>query len=111
MKAGNQDAGCCRAAAEDEGAAEDGGGDSITGPPHESALFLAAVAFSSAARFSMARTARPVPPAMARMPMSSTTGPPMTAAMSLARFSQARVIGCLGVTAYVLSWPRGTLRA
>src|SRR6266496_3679786 len=105
MRAGNQDAGCCRAAAEDEGAAEDGGGDSITGPPHESALLLAAAACSSAARFSLARAARPMPPAMARLPMSSRTGPAMTVAKSLARFFWARVIGCLGVTAYVLGWP------
>src|SRR6476660_6980518 len=111
MRAGNQDAGCCRAAAEDEGAAEDGGGDSITGPPHESALLLAAAAFSSAARFSLARAARPIPPAIARMPMSGRTGLPGRAATSLARFFWARVIGCLGVTAYVLGWPRGTLRA
>lgn len=40
--------------------------------------------------------------------MSSRTGPPMTAATSLARFFWARVIGCLGVTAYVPGWRRGT---
>jgi hypothetical protein len=33
--------------------------------------------------------------------------PPARAAKSLARFFWARVIGCLGVTAYVPGWPRG----
>jgi hypothetical protein len=82
--------GCGDAAAEQERGTCDRYRDGLVSPPHESALLPAAAACSSATSFSLARPARPMPSAMARMPMIS------------------RVIGCLGVTTYVPGWSRGT---